>query len=84
MAADTPEALNAELLARIVELERELAQPRAKRDLERPTLPSDDEIARARRAARDALVAQAAEHVASWGSSMVRLAAACSAQPPIT
>ena len=62
MAADTPEALNAELLARIVELERELAQLRAKRDLERPTLPSDDEIARARRAARDALVAQAAEH----------------------
>ena len=61
MAADTPEALNAELLARIVELERELAQLRAKRDLERPTLPSDDEIARARRAARDALVAQAAE-----------------------
>ena len=55
MAADTPEALNAELLARIVELERELAQPRAKRDLERPTLPSDDEIARACRAARGAL-----------------------------
>ena len=62
---DRARDLNAELLARIVELERELAQPRAKRDLERPTLPSDDEIARARRAARDALVAQAAEHVAS-------------------
>ena len=37
MAADTPEALNAELLARIVELERELAELRAKADLARPT-----------------------------------------------
>ena len=60
-AAETPEALNAQLLARIAQLERELAKLQAKVDLARPTLSSVDEIARARRAVRDALVAQAAE-----------------------
>ena len=61
MAPETPEALNAQLLARIAQLERELGDLQTKADLARHDLPSVGEIARARRAALDALVAQAAE-----------------------
>ena len=59
MEASTPEALNAQLMARIVELEREVADLRARVAKGRPALPSVDDIGRVRRAARGALVTRA-------------------------
>ena len=49
MEASTPEALNAQLLARIVELEREVAGLRARVAKGRPALPTIDDIGRVRR-----------------------------------
>ena len=51
--------LNAQLLARIVELEREVADLRARVAEGRPALPSVDDIRRVRRAARGTLVTRA-------------------------
>ena len=59
MEASTPEALDAQLLARIVELEREVADLRARVAKGWPALPSVDDIGRVRRAARGALVTRA-------------------------
>ena len=59
MAPDTPEALNAELLARIVELETELVELRARSGMRKVELPSVGDIRRVRRAAHGALVTRA-------------------------
>ena len=56
MEASTPEALNAQLLARIGELEREVADLRARVAKGKSALPSVDDIRRVRRAAHGAMV----------------------------
>ena len=59
MQASTPEALNAQLLARIGELEREVADLRARVAEGKSALPSVDDMRRVRRAAHGAMVTRA-------------------------
>ena len=59
MEASTPEALNAQLLTRIGELEREVADLRARVAKGKSALPSVDDIRRVRRAAHGAMVTRA-------------------------
>ena len=54
-AAQTPEEINAELLGRIVGLERQVVQLSARAGCGRPQLPNDDEIRRVGYAAHQAL-----------------------------
>ena len=55
MAAQTPEELNAQLLARIVGLEQQVVQLSARAGVGRPQLPNADEIRRVGYAAHQAL-----------------------------
>ena len=55
MAAETPEELNAQLLARIVGLEQQVVQLSARAGVARPQLPNDNEIRRVGYAAHQAL-----------------------------
>ena len=57
--ADTPEEINARLLGRVLELERELAETQARAGMGRPDLPRGEDICRIRTAAHEALVARA-------------------------
>jgi hypothetical protein len=54
-AAQTPEEINAELLGRIVGLERQVVELSARAGVGRPQLPNDDEIRRVGYAAHQAL-----------------------------
>ena len=75
MEASTPEALNAQLLARIGELEREVADLRARVAKGRPALPSVDDIRRVRRAAHGALVTRARSLTGTHGMKAELVAA---------
>ena len=59
MAHETPEEINARLLGRVLDLERELAEMQTRVSMGKPELPSVDEIRRVRHAAYNALVAHA-------------------------
>jgi hypothetical protein len=54
----TPEEINAQLLGRVLELERELAEMQARASMGRPDLPRGEDIRRIRTAAHEALVAR--------------------------
>ena len=54
----TPEEINAQLLGRVLELERELAEMQARASMGRPDLPPGEDIRRIRTAAHEALVAR--------------------------
>ena len=58
MATGTPEEINARLLGRVLELEREVAELQARVGMGKPEVPRSDKIRRVRTAAHEALVAR--------------------------
>ena len=54
----TPEAINDRLLRQVAQLEREVAELRARAEMGKPELPSGEDIRRIRTAAHEALVAR--------------------------